>query len=37
MRKIAINAIFLTGCIGSFCLFYIAAANIDRIFLSAIR
>ena len=37
MKKIAINAIFLAGCVGSFCLFYIAAANIDRIFLSTIK
>ena len=37
MKKIAINAIFLAGCVGSFCLFYMAAAGIDRVFLNAIK
>ena len=37
MRKIAINTLFIAGCVGSFCLFYIAAANIDKLFLSSIK
>lgn len=37
MRKIAINTLFITGCICSFCLFYMAAAGIDRVFLNAIK
>ena len=37
MKKIAINTLFVAGCIGSFCLFYIAAMNIDKMFYNTIR